>query len=186
MGARERMRAHRCRHWHLNVRPENKPAIEFYRSVGTEIVHASVALRFPWTLVDHLPVASRALAVVPVADIEIPAIGEYFTLPKAQLVKLVALPGVFVRRLADPERPGELGLGVAAFDVGFPGCFPFRLADPGDLVTMLRGLQSLATSPTMGVVVEDDAELAERFIAAGATVSLRFVHMVGELAETTG
>ncbi len=185
----ERMWAQGCRHWRLNVRPGNEPAIKLYRSVGMEVVHASVALRFAWTLVDRLPPASRDLAVVPVADAEIPAIEEHFTLPRGQLAKLAAQPGVFLRRLADPERlcadleGSEFALGVAAFDIGFPGCFPFRLADRGDLVTMLRGLQPLAVAPSMGVVVEDDDALAERMLAAGATVSLRFVHMVGELTE---
>ena len=140
--AGERMRAQGCRGWRLNVRPENEPAIELYRSVGMEVVHASVALRFTWSLVGRLPAALRVLEVVPVAASEISAIEAHFTLPKGQLKKMSEQSGVFLRRLADPGEVcgasdgGDLGFGIAAFDVGFPGCFPFRLADPGDLRTM--------------------------------------------------
>ncbi len=179
----ERMRERGCRTWRLNVRPENTPAIELYRSVGLEVVHASVAFRFPWALVDRLPPPRRSLDAVPVGDDEATAIEAHFGLPSGQLRQLGAAAGVYVRRLADPSRPElDPSLGVAAFDTGFPGCFPFRLGDARDLRSMLAGLRPLATSPEMGVVAEGHEELAQVLIAAGATIKFRFVHMTGELA----
>jgi len=178
----ERMRRRGCLTWRLNVRPENTPAIELYRSVGLEVVHASVAFRFLWTLVDRLPAASRGLGVVPVGDDEAAVIEQHFALPSGQLRQLGAAPGVFVGRLVDPSRPElDPGLGVAAFDTGFPGCFPFRLGDARDLRSMLEGLRPMARSPEMGVVAEGHEELAQVLSSAGATIKFRFVHMIGEL-----
>ncbi len=183
----ERMRGLGCQSWRLNVRPENTPAIELYRSVGLEVVHASAALRFPWTLVERLPRGRRVLRVVPVAKGEEAAIEGSFALPHGQLRHLGAAAGVFVGRLDDPAGSEfEPGLGVAAFDTGFPGSFPFRLGHVEDLRSMLEGLQAYASAPDMGVVAEGHEALTEVLLAAGATVKFRFVHMVGALGEDRG
>ena len=78
--------------------------------------------------------------------------------------------------------PGALDLGVAAFDVTFPGCFPFRVGRAEDVGALLRGLRSLAEeTDVIGVVVEGHDALAELLIDAGAEVKLRFVHMRGPI-----
>ncbi|MEZ4383597.1 MAG: GNAT family N-acetyltransferase [Nannocystaceae bacterium] len=175
------MRGRGCARWQLNVRPENTPAIELYRSVGLEVVFASVALRLAWELVDRLPSATRPLEVVAAGSDELARIAAAFDLPPGQLEQLAAVPKVHVRRLRDRDDPGALDLGVAAFDVGFPGCFPFRVARPGDVGALLRGLRPLAEHDLVGVVVEGDDALAELLIDAGAAVKLRFVHMRGPI-----
>ena len=176
------MLARGCDRWQLNVRPENDPAVALYRSVGLEIAFASVALRLPWALVDRLPASTRPLEVVAAAADELAAIAAAFDLPEGQLEQLAAVPRVFVRRLRDPEDPGALDLGVAAFDVTFPGCFPFRVGRAEDVGALLRGLRSLAEeTDVIGVVVEGHDALAELLIDAGAEVKLRFVHMRGPI-----
>jgi ribosomal protein S18 acetylase RimI-like enzyme len=175
------MRARGCDRWQLNVRPENAPALALYRSVGLEVVFSSVAVRLPWAQVDGLPAPTRPLEVVAAAENELAGIAAAFDLPAGQLEQLAGVPRVFVRRLRDPDDPGALDLGVAAFDVGFPGCFPFRVARAEDVGVMLRGLRPLAEGDVVGVVVEGHDALAKLLIDAGAEVKLRFVHMRGPI-----
>lgn len=182
------MRGAGARTWRLNVAPENLPAVALYRGLGMEIVHASVALTLPWAGVSRLagPVAdagAHALEVAPITAAEGPRIEARFGLPSGQLAALAAVASVHLRRLRAVDDPDDLSLGFAAFDVDFPGVFPFRVARAGLARPLLAGLRGLArpADAALGVVVEGDEALAAALVAAGASVRLRFVHMVGDL-----
>ncbi len=181
--AAARLRAAGCSRWRLNVRPENVAAVELYRSLGLQPAYASASLRFPWEVVDSLPRPDRALRVAPPTTAGQACLEQRFDLPVGQLAKLARTPGVAVRGLFDPERPEQLDLGVAAFDGGVPGCFPFRVQTSARAIDLLRGLRPLARLPVMGVVAEDDTELESMLLGAGAQVLFRFVHLMGPLTD---
>lgn len=187
------MRAAGCATWRLNVMPTNAPAIGLYRALGMERRHASAALVIPWDRVEALAgeagVSTRAIAAAERAAIE-----ARFELPRGQLDHLAAAASVRLVRLCPtdgdtPDTPDDLGLGFAAFDVDFPGCFPFRVARPTLARPLLEGLRPLARPEhaSVGVVAEGDEALVELLLAAGARIRFRFVHMVGDLpgAATT-
>lgn len=165
--------------WRLNVKPENTPAVELYRSVGMLQVHTSVALRFAWGLEARLPAAPDPIELRTPPPENLPTLEARFGVPAGQLHSLSQTRGVFVRAVHRAHTTKAVG--VVAFDVGFPGCFPFCIEDPADVGDTLRALQKLATQDDMGVVVEGHDTLAQALIDAGAEVKVRFVHMCGAL-----
>lgn len=172
-----------CARWCLNVKPDNLPAVRLYTKLGMREVHRSVALRFPWPLVDRLPPPDRSLETCAIDPAEDPAIERRFELPPGQLAGARARARTVLLRLRDPADPAALGLGFAAFAVDFPGAFPFRVAAPSYAAPLLAGLRLHARPdlPDMGIVAEADPELAARLREAGAAVRLEFAHYAGPL-----
>ncbi len=171
------MRARGCRRWRLNVRPDNVPAVGLYSSLGMRTQHESVSLRFTWSILDRLasPPAARIVCAPDPAQMQ--DAEQRFDLPAGQLAAAAAREDVAVRVL----RASEATLGVAAFDVGFPGCFPFRARGVPDAISLLHGLRPVATQDAMGLVAEAHPELEAVLLAAGARAAFRFVHMSGLL-----
>ena len=178
-----RLRAAGCARWRLNVKPENEPAVGLYAALGLEVAYASATLRFRWTLVDMITMLPRRLSIARITEEEMAGIEAHFELPAGQLRALDRSPTVHLLRLVDADLPGDLTLGFAAFDVRFGGAFPFRVAEPGLAGPLLAGLRPLAEpdNPWMQIVAEGDPRMAEMLLASGASVVMRFVHMVGEI-----
>ena len=170
------MREAGCRRWRLNVKPDNVPAVSLYRAMGMAIQHECASMRFRWSLQDRFPSPSGTLAVVE-PDAELLATLEgRFDLPRGQLVAAAAQPTTHLRAVV-ADRP----VGMAAFDVSFPGAFPFHAESIDVAATLLHGLRPLAREPHMGVVVEGFEALEVALRDAGARVAFRFAHMRGPL-----
>lgn len=176
------LRAAGCVRWCLNVKPDNAPAIGLYEKVGMRAAYCSVAMRFPWTLVDGLTV-DEAVTVCPIDPSEDAAIERAYHLPAGQIAAARTNERVVLRRLHDRQRPERVELGFAAFHVGFPGAFPFRVAEPRLAGPLLVGLRPHARPdlPNMGIVAEGDPGLVEVMTAAGAKVHLLIDHYEGSL-----
>lgn len=175
--AARRLRALGSERWRLNVLPDNAPAVGLYRSLGMEIAHESVALDFPWTWLDGRSAAPGAYEVTTPGENAYDTLGGEFALPAGQLATFGARANVHVRALVERDRV----VALAAFDVDFPGCFPFRARSFDAALALLGALRPLATAPSMRIVLEDAPALAARFEEAGARPHLRFVHMVGAI-----
>ncbi len=171
------MRAAGCTRWRLNVKPDNDPAVGLYSALGMTKVHESASLRFDWSILERLPEPPADRTVDEPDAAEQSAIEQRFALPAGQLASAAAREGVAVLAV----RSTDTMLGVAAFDVGFPGCFPFRAMTVEDANALLHGLHPLATQHGMGLVAEAHPQLEAALVEAGARVAFRFMHMSGPL-----
>lgn len=122
----ERLRAHGCREWRLEVREENAPAIALYRSIGMEVLHDIDILRFDRATVEAFALTrSGALDVTEVDPKDDAKLEEWFDLGRGQLARYrESRPGV-MWRIADRA------LTLYSPDL-LPGCglmFPFRAMD---------------------------------------------------------
>lgn len=176
--ASQRMRAAGCIRWRLNVKPDNTPARTLYEAQGLRVVRSCAALRFAWDIVDTLPKVQAGLRVCAPESSERRALERRFDLPVGQLDPEADRPEIVVRAVMDAD--GRL-VGVARFDVSFPGAFPFRAASGEAAVALLTVLRRFAAKETMGVVWEDGPDGEAMLLGAGATVAFRFVHMCGPL-----
>ncbi|APR88460.1 Acetyltransferase, GNAT family protein [Minicystis rosea] len=179
LGVRDRLRAAGCWEWCLNVRPDNLPALRLYESLGLTAVYDSVALRFTWSAVEHLPLGpALELAIDPEPAVDAEVESAFGLVPG-----LLAGARARVGRVIAVARQGERMAGVAVFDSGFPGAFPFRVLDAANARRLLEGLKPFARPgvPEMGVVVENDAALEAMLFAVGAVVRFRVVHHRGAL-----
>ena len=176
--AADRMRNQGCARWRLNVKPDNTPARTLYESMGMREVRACASVRFPWSAVDELPPPSVELqGVEPDAD-QRAQLESTFDLSVGQLDPGANRPGSVVRAVVDGS--GALH-GVAVFDPGHPGAFPFRVRSTDAACGLLATLRSFATSPDMGIVSEDDPAVEHALTRVGARVAFRFIHMCGPL-----
>lgn len=176
-----RLQERGCSSWCLNVKPGNKPAVRLYQAVGMRRAYSSASVRFTWALVDRLePVAG--VGVVGIEASEDAAIQRAYGLPAGQLTAARENPGARLVRLHDPARPERVDLGFAAFYPGFPGAFPFRVADPSLAAPLLAGLRPMARPEVeaMGVVAESDPGLVALLTSVGGKVVLEFDHYEGD------
>ena len=182
-----RLRAAGCSRWCLNVKPDNAPALRLYRSAGMEVAYESTAFRFGWDLVERLPRGGRAVIARAAEPGEDTAVEDAFGLPAGQLAAARARSGLVLLRLVDPAAPGDARVGIASFDPGFPGAFPFRVAASALAAPLLEALRPYARPepPYMQVVIEDDTALTHALIDAGATVQLSALHLRGGIPSTT-
>lgn len=177
-----RLRAAGCDRWCLNVKPENEAAVGLYRAVGMTDKYTSTAFRFGWALVDRLPVGDREVIARVVEPGEDAAIEAAFEMPAGQIAEARKRPDMVLLRLVDPRAPGDAGVGFAAYDPRFPGAFPFRVGAPGLAGALLAAIRPYELPDALHMqVVSEDAALTEVLRAAGATVRLTALHMVGEV-----
>lgn len=176
---RARLVASGAKKWCLNVLPDNLAAIGLYESLGFRRAHTSQSIRFPWSLVATLDPVDTPHEIVALDASAARRAEEEFGLVPGLLSSGVALPNRTGRAIATS---GEL-VGVALFDAGFPGAFPFRVKSPtwaGPLLEALRP-HRMPDNELMGLVAEDDAALATWLVERGATIRLVTMHMRGEL-----
>jgi len=176
--ARERFEAAAASRWCLNVKPENAPAIALYRRVGMEKAYDSSALVVPWSAIDALPPGGD---VAHVADAgEDAAIEAGLGLPRGMLADFRARAGRVI--LAAPS-DGSPALGLAIYDTGFNGAFPFAARSPEVARALLAAMRERAVSeaPEVHLVVEANPELAGALVRAGGRVKMAFCHYAGSL-----
>ena len=171
-------RARGCDTICLNVKPDNTAAIRLYEREGLTFRHASSAHRFSFA-----KLAGNAVAGATVRELTADRDAEAeaaFALPSGQLATARALPGRFVLGVFTGEGDGRVE-GVASFDTGFPGAFPFRVARPELTPALLDGCRRHANQDAMNVVVENAEEVAAWFSRAGAPARMEFSHYGGAL-----
>lgn len=175
--ARARFEGAGAARWCLNVKPENAPAIALYRRVGMDKAHDSVALDAAWSVAAALP-PSALEAHVTVAD-EDAALEAAFGLPRGLVADFRARAGRVVLAVSDASGP----LGLAVYDTGFNGAFPFAARSPEVARALLHAMRARAVSeaPEVHLVVEANPALAAALVRAGARVKMAFCHYAGSL-----
>lgn len=170
-----------CTQMTLNVRPDNLPAIRLYESFGLTRSHTNHGLRMEWAIVDRqlesaAPLAAHAHEIAPEEDAVLEA---ECGVQRGNLAGKRARAGCVLRAIT--TEPGRTALGV--FDVGFPGIRPFRAPDLAHALSLLRALRPFAQPEHAFVVVmvEDQPDLAEALLRAGATLRLETTFMRGPI-----
>lgn len=170
-----------CTEMTLNVLPGNAPAIRLYESFGLTPSHTNHSLRIEWAIVDRLPESAAPLAadareIAPEEDAVLEA---ECGVQRGNLAGRRARPGCVLRAIT--TEPGRTALAV--FDVRFPGIRPFRAPDLAHALSLLRALRPFARPEHASVVamVEDQGELAEALLRAGATLRLETRFMRGPI-----
>lgn len=174
-----RMAAAGCTSWQLNVKVDNEPALELYRSVGmrgdyrTWVVR--IALDTPLALA---PSPSAVASHEPPAELDAQLEREFEVAP-GLLARHRTRPGARVLAFEFEGRPTAL----APFDPHFPGCFPFRLRDARAALGVLERLLELVPPgrPHLQLVIERDEAAARALLAAGARAVFEIQHMHGPL-----
>lgn len=182
------LRAADCAHWRLNVKADNATALALYRSCGMEVEFPTSVVRVPWAVVERLPRPGRAHAVRDVLPEEERELERGFGLPEGRLASQRATGRVRILRVVDVEAPLYPRLGLATYDPGYPGCFPFRVARVELAHTLLAALaeQRLAEPPWIQLVVEDDPLLALTLVRCGAELFQEILHMRGPVPGAGG
>jgi GNAT superfamily N-acetyltransferase len=173
-----------CVEWRLNVLSSNTVAIELYESLGLCAVHPTWILRFPWSSLERLERASPQVSSRRHDPAEDAAVERALSLAEGQLASFRQRSGQLLLRLDDARRPGVVA-GFARFDPSYPGAFPFRLRDAGEVRALLEAMRAHARpgQSWVGLAVEQDEELARTLRAAGAELKLEITHMQGPLAR---
>lgn len=169
-----------CTQMTLNVRPDNAPALRLYESFGLTRSHTNHSLRMEWAIVDRqpesaAPLAAHAREIAPDEDAVLEA---ECGVQRGNLAGRRAR-GCVLRAIT--TEPGRTALGV--FDVGFPSIRPFRTPDLAHALSLLRALRPFARPEHASVVVmvEDQPDLAEALLRAGATLRLETMFMRGPI-----
>jgi GNAT superfamily N-acetyltransferase len=176
--AAQRFRSAGATEWCLNVKPDNGVAIHLYCALGMTRAYSSMALRIRWSDVANLG-GSTGVGQREIGPRDDVLVEGAFSLPTGQLAEERRHRNRRVLGLFDQSAP----VGVAVFNVSFPGARPFRVAR-GELARdLLEAMRPHARSSdeTVGVVVENDPVLAEHLQRAGASVRLQFDHYRGLL-----
>jgi GNAT superfamily N-acetyltransferase len=172
-----RLRAFGCKHWRLNVKPDNVAAIALYHRLGFQFLYHSTSFRVPWALVDRLTIGPVVRSTTCIETDEA-VVESTFGLPFGKVQTARASQRLLLMLCAETEL-----VGFASFDPHFPGAFPFRVIDKVYTRSLLEAFRphSPPGIPFTHVVVEGDAGLAEQLRNAGAEIRMEFDHYVGEL-----
>ncbi len=175
-----RMAAAGCTSWQLNVKVDNTPAIELYRSVGMQADYRTWVVRIPLDATLALaPSPAAVSAREPRAEFDAPLERDFEVAP-GLLARHRTRPGARVLVFELEGRP----IALAPFDPHFPGCFPFRLRDPRAAADVIARLVELvpAGRPHLQLVIERDEFAVRTLLAAGARAVFEIQHMSGTLA----
>lgn len=174
-----RFRAAGSTSWELNVKPDNRSAIALYERCGMRARYASHALRIDWADVSKLPRSERVVEARSVEPADDRAIERAFDLPDGRVARVRGFAGQVLVQLVERDSV----VAFARFDPSFPGCFPFRVADPEFARVLLEQLAPHARSgdPWIQLVIEDDEPTTAALRAVGARTSLEIVHMGGAI-----
>jgi ribosomal protein S18 acetylase RimI-like enzyme len=174
--------------WELNVKQDNQAAIAFYRSLGMKPKYESLVFRVPLTepaCAAYRTTAQLAEPPVSVAKFEAqddPDVESALGLPAGLLSDSRALSTRIMLRATQ----AAASIGVAAFDPGFPGAFPFRVhkdAGPPVVAALLAAMfeHRRPESDWVQLVVENNVQLADYLRSQGGTVVLDLFHYEGKL-----
>lgn len=174
-----RFRAAGSTSWELNVKPGNRRAIALYERCGMRAQYPSHALRIDWADVPKLPHSTRVVEARGVEPADDAAIERAFDLPDGRVARVRGFAGQVLVQLV--ERGSVVAF--ARYNPSFPGCFPFRVAEPALARVLLDELAPHARrgDPWIQLVIEDDERTTAALLAAGARTSLDIVHMGGAI-----
>lgn len=174
-----RARAAGAQAWTLNTEPTNVPALALYEGLGMTRGKTLHALKIPWAaaLAASSPVPDLGVSHLPEADDV--SIEAALDLVPGQLGAARALPG----RVLLVARRGDRLEGLACFDTGFPGAFPFRATHADVAFALLAAMHAhkRAEDEVVNLVAEGQPWLAEAVLAAGGTLRLEVVNLRGPL-----
>lgn len=164
--------------WCLNVKPENRAAVNLYESLGMKLAYASCASRMGWEIIERLPAPGSETKVGELAPAQDRCAQSQFALPAGMLEQSRAKQW----RVFGARRRQAL-TGLAVFAPSFPGVYPFKAEDPATARALLAAMRPLAdpSFDYVQVVFEDAPDMVEVFDAAGARRHLEFVHYEGTL-----
>lgn len=174
-----RLAAAGCTSWQLNVKVDNAPAIELYRSVGMRTDYRTWVLRVLIERALELPESPPGVVARergPEFDAELE---REFEVTPGLLERHRTRDGARVMSFELDGRP----VALAPFDPHFPGCFPFRLRDARAARVVIERLLELVPEgrPHLQVVLERDEAAAGALLAAGARTVFEIQHMSGPL-----
>ncbi len=177
-----RARAADCTSWCLNVKRGNTAALALYAAVGMAPAFDTKVVRMDWASVEAAPsnnvhdtrFTARLLAPADDARVE-----STLGLLSGQL----AIPRNAGGRVLMGLFDGEAVIGATVFDPAYPGAYPFRAARPEVALPLLRAIRPHArpSDAHVQIVSEDQPEIAEVLLAAGAKLVHELVHMKGAL-----
>lgn len=179
----ERLRAEGCRHWALNVKRDNAPALALYTSVGMRRTRQAATLKVTRAQVAALPPGPPGLAVVPLEAKDFEGVTEAFRMLPGKVERFSQLASHRLMRLVRPGGPGGEVLGMMDQRAGGKVLFPFFAVSPGHaralveeaFVHLGEAVQSLT------VVVTEDERLDALLRAAGAEVRHETFELRGPL-----
>ncbi len=168
-----RAAAEGCTRWFLNVKQENKSAIDLYERSGMSRESEGWTLRMPWSALDALPDAQIEATAYTPDSAEDQQLAARFDLDVARIEALRQRPNVAVLALKDDVGPKAF----AAFDPTFPGIYPIRVAKPDLAKPLMKQLRPLAKHDYVNVWVEDNRVLRDLLIEAGAALQFSIYRM---------
>ena len=133
-----------------------------------------------WMEIATAPAASAGGAAArDIAPDEDAAVESAMRLVDGQITSARGVSGRVMKLL---EEDGRV-VGATIVHPDFPGASPFRVARPELALVLLRALRAYARpeQEQLMVLTEDQPDVAEALLAAGATVRLEAVHLRGPL-----
>lgn len=186
-----------CATWSLFVKQENEAAKRLYRRLGFKPVHNATVLFMTWSDIDAIQPGAIDEVVI---DITVDTrfdnqIARVLDLDEGTLTQLRSRGNFVLKATLTDGEP----IAFAGFQPGFPHIRLLRAMQPTTAIALLQQLARHRTPMTdpehpwrergVQIFVERQQRLADGFVAFGAEVMLRLVHMSGNLPKdqtTTG
>lgn len=182
-GVRGACRREGCTRWYLNVKQDNRPAIELYRRCGMLSDGEVWTMRLPWSAVAALPSEGEGPAPYTPGPEEDARLSTWPGLTAARVAVLRDRPGVVLRALREGDRP----VAFASFDPSRPGINPLRLARPALLRPLLESLRDAGRGRDhLVIVVERDRATMDLVQAAGGGLLYALLQMAGPIDAVAG
>ena len=178
-------RALGCAEWALHVKVDNEPAVRLYRSLGLEPQYTATVFRLAWDAVARLPREDGAFALKAIEAGDEAALEALFRLLPGRLAAQWRRAGRVQRQLVETRASGDVCVGVVSSATSFLHVTPFRMARPALAPWLLDALRPFAKPDDggVGLVVEDDAALAEVIAAAGSEMRFAMHLLRGPLPQ---
>lgn len=176
---RERFVAQGCSDWRLNVKVDNRAAIELYRSCGMLVEYHAWVLRVVREAQPFSAIHPQRLTRVEVRAEEDARHEAQFQIQAGLLTRHRSRPNTRVYRFDAAGVP----VALAPFDPFFPGCFPLRIPMVHDALEVVAGLLPLvpAEREYLQLVLERDQASAQALLETGAQLVFEIQHMSGPL-----
>lgn len=182
--AAQELRLRGLRHWALNVKPDNEPALRLYRGLGMVEKYRSASVRLAWSCAESLPGPTEDLRVSEVGREHAAELEATWKLPAGQLSQSWASDvRVFAASLASSEALASEGF--ARFVPSFPGAYPFRARDAAAVRCLVEAMHRYRDDSFdfVRLTCEDAPLLVDALLAAGAEIHLEIMHLEGAIPE---
>ncbi len=168
------------RRWMLRVKPENVAARRLYGSCGMRDDLEGAQLRMAWADLVKLPSSSPDTTAGPIGPADDRRFEHALGLPPGEFSTYRGTPG----RVFMGAEAGDVPIACVASATASSGA-PLSARSPAAARAVLEGLAAHASPEGDGlfVTVEGNPELEAALVVAGATVTMRFLRMEGDLAS---